>query len=556
MRKTAILIIYIILFWVVLPGVLVLSAIYFDKLLGFESNPALVAGILIMSIALPMLVISIAQFRIFSGKYPVSADPPKVFIRTGLYAVWRHPIYLFYGLTLLGSAMIWGSRGMLLITLPAFIVLEFVYGFIEEKILVKRFGDKYLNYKKITSIVIPRLYYWLKIPCFFLFAPLFSYKVSGKENIPDSPPFFLVSCHRNYIDPFFLAQGFPYPIRNITTFEMYRTGKTRWFFKALDCIPKKRYLNDYSTGREIVKAIRQDAVIGIYPEGERAWTETMNRLKPETLNLFHKFRDIPILPVKLQGSFFAWPMWGKGVRNARVRVEFQEIIQIDPDWDLKEIEDRLVAAIEPGDQDHPDFFCRSTRRIEDISKVIYRCPICMTFDSIKTAATGGVCLNCKAVLRIDERYRLNVSNGENQVSGSLDEVYKRIRVRSEDLSGLASGSFPGQFESHSKGEEHIIAFSEQAEVSMESFPKMKFLFKGDIILTNKRLVFESDSDSRSLTLEDLSSVTTESNIKLQIYDFRATKLYQVVFDRESVVKWQDLISETIKMELGRVPNLR
>jgi len=556
MKKYIILTAYIILFWIILAGIIVLSAKWMDSLAGFRSISGLVPGILIVGFAMPMLGISIFQFRKFSGKYPVSADPPEHFIRTGLYAVWRHPIYLFYTLVMIGIALVWGSGGMLFISIPAFILLETGYIIIEERILIRRFGNSYLNYRKITPVIIPRFYFWLKIPFFFLFRYLFSYKASGKVNIPDSPPFFLVSTHRNYLDPFYLAQALPYPIRYITTFEMYRSGKIRWFFKALDCIPKKRYLNDVATGREILRAISQDAVIGVFPEGERVWTGIMKNLKPETLNLFRKFSNIPILPVRLKGNFFAWPRWGKGFRRSHVSVEFMEPIFIDKSWDQNQVEERIAAAIDPGDLNHPDFYCRSKWSLEDLSKVIYRCPLCRSFESIILTEDRGECSKCKATIHMDARYNLIFRNEEEELKGSLEEIYRNLRISIEDLKGKSKEAIPGEFEALLGDDEHIMAFSEEIELSSETSRGMEVLYAGSMMLTNGRILFSKGSHSWSIPLETVSSVTTESNSKLQVYDTNEEKLYQLVFYRESVLKWQDLVSTAITKEFNHMPNLR
>jgi len=311
-----------------------------------------------------------------------------------------------------------------------------------------------------------------------------------------------------------------------------------------------------NTGREIIRAISQDAVIGVFPEGERAWTGAMNRLKPETLNLFHKFMHVPILPVKLKGNFFAWPRWGKGVRRARVVLSFQKPVLIDPAWDLKEIEDRLAEVIEPGDLKDEKFYCRSGNRAEDFSKVIYRCPLCYTFDSLLIIEEKCSCGQCDAILEIDERYQLKIQNNQKEIRGSLDEIYNKIRVRNGDLRGLADDQFPGEFSKHCKDDEYIIAFSNDVILYRETFPRMEKFFTASMVLTNMRLLFKSYSDHLSLDLGNLNSVTTESNFKLQLYNEANDRLYQVVFERESVLKWQDLISMTIRKEFNCMPNLR
>ena len=85
---------------------------------------------------------------------------------------------------------------------------------------------------------------------------------------------------------------------------------------------------------------------------------------------------------------------------------------------------------------------------------------------------------------------------------------------------------------------------------------MEILFKGMMMLTWKRLVFTKDSEFCSIQLEAVSSVTIEGNTKLQVYDSSKEKLYQLVFGRESVLKWQDLIAAAIEKEFKHIPNLR
>jgi len=557
-RQTFILCLYILLFWLCLPAILVLASIYLDSTLELNrsTSPAtIIMGVLILAVSVPLLIVSIYQFKKFGKKYPVSADPPSVFIQKGLYAVWRHPIYLFYTLTLYSSAILWGSRGMLWITLPAFIILEAIYILVEEKVLRKRFGKSYVNYTKKTRIIVPSFYQILRIPSFFLFKILFSCKVSNREKIPDSLPFFLISSHRNYLDPLYLAYALPYPIRYITTFEMFRNPKSRWFFKAMKCIPKKRYMNDVITGRLIIKALDHDDVIGIFPEGERSWTGTMNTLKPETLNLFRKFSHIPILPVKLIGNFYAWPRWGKSIRRAKLLVDIQSPIRVNPDWDMDELEERLVRAIEPVDLDKPEFHCRSGNWADDISIVLYRCPGCRQFDSVKVSGKNECrCDKCGTDLTVDSKYGLHFTSLRGETEGVLDEFYRQIKISDEDIRDLSERSFPVEYSQYSYGTEYLVAYTKECSFSQEFPPRMEALFEGDMILTNKRIIFGQGNMEISLLHENIGSVTIESNKKLHLYDTRKRQLYQAVFTRESALKWQDFIVSTMKKELDRIPN--
>jgi hypothetical protein len=101
-----------------------------------------------------------------------------------------------------------------------------------------------------------------------------------------------------------------------------------------------------------------------------------------------------------------------------------------------------------------------------------------------------------------------------------------------------------------------VAFSREAELSAETCPGMKTLATCRMMLTSQRLVFFEDSEIWSIPLEAVSSITIEGNYKLKVYDSSQRKLYQVVFGRESVLKWQDLIATVIVKEFGQTPNLR
>ena len=194
--------------------------------------------------------------------------------------------------------------------------------------------------------------------------------------------------------------------------------------------------------------------------------------------------------------------------------------------------------------------------MEDLSKVIYRCPLCSTFESLILTPNTGECSKCGASIEIDKRYHLHCKNEECELEGSLEEIYQNLRIRRDELEGLADRDLPGELEALCLDNEQIITFSEDVTLSAESFPGMEILFKGRMMLTWKRLVFTKDSEFCSIPLEAVSSVTIEGNTKLQVYDSSKEKLYQLVFGRESVLKWQDLIAAVIEKEFGHIPNLR
>lgn len=89
---------------------------------------------------------------------PVPVSPPPELVDTGPYAYVRNPMLSGIFLILFGVAFMMGSSSLLFVFTPAFMgctVLEFKL--IEEPELEKRLGQKYLDYKRRTPVLIPKI---------------------------------------------------------------------------------------------------------------------------------------------------------------------------------------------------------------------------------------------------------------------------------------------------------------------------------------------------------------------------------------------------------------
>ncbi len=94
-----------------------------------------------------MILVIVARFQL-GGSFSVSAQA-KELKTTGLYARFRHPVYLFGQFLLLGlvlcikSPMFYLAWGLLLI-------MQILRAKREEEVLEAKFGDEYREYKKKT----------------------------------------------------------------------------------------------------------------------------------------------------------------------------------------------------------------------------------------------------------------------------------------------------------------------------------------------------------------------------------------------------------------------
>jgi protein-S-isoprenylcysteine O-methyltransferase Ste14 len=73
---------------------------------------------------------------------------PKYFITKGPFKISRHPMYLGMAAVLFGESILLGSLIAFAFPIIFIILMEILFIPIEEKNLQKKFGRKYLNYKK------------------------------------------------------------------------------------------------------------------------------------------------------------------------------------------------------------------------------------------------------------------------------------------------------------------------------------------------------------------------------------------------------------------------
>ncbi len=549
MRKISTILSYIIVFWGIIPALILIGSSRLEILWESGFSPHPVAGIIVLLLSTPLLFITIVQYFKYSGELPVSAYPPKTILRRGVYNYWRHPIYLFYISSFFGIALILGSKAMLLIVLPAFTLLTWLYIHYEEKLLTKRFGKAYLYYKNRTGLVFPILYQLLRYPGLLLMKLLYHFQIRHKERIPLSPPYFVISEHKNYSDPILIGFAIQHPISYLTTYEMFRSSFMIKLMKLLSNIPRKRFKPDFGLNKRMLEALDKGAVIGIFPEGERSWTGETQHFKPEVLKLLLKKNDIPIVPVKIQGNYAAWPRWAKGFRRYKVVLEIKEPFFANSDFTMEELENSILKRL--GDSEKAEKIPPRIKGIgEGLEKVFYRCSECFEFNSFVPKENNLTCQKCGFSIHIADDLSISFQKKEILKQMSIAEYYKSIRVTADDNLFYES-------DANLEKNEFLVDLHESGicNLSMEHGIVFEPVLTGHLRLTEDRIVCQNNQGTCSFLFSDINSATTESNNKLQLYHSKG-QLYQLQFEKSSVLQWQDIITSAIYLKTSRLVNNR
>jgi protein-S-isoprenylcysteine O-methyltransferase Ste14 len=150
-----------ILFVIAVPFFLVVVSPYLDQALQL---PRFVHGLMNPFVGLPLIVIGVAfalwsiqaQFTLGKGT-PAPMMPTRKLVALGPYSYCRNPMTFGTLLFYLGTGVWIGSTSAVCLTLLIAVLLIMYIKVIEERELESRFGEEYLQYKRRTSFIVPRL---------------------------------------------------------------------------------------------------------------------------------------------------------------------------------------------------------------------------------------------------------------------------------------------------------------------------------------------------------------------------------------------------------------
>ena len=107
----------------------------------------------------------------------------------------------------------------------------------------------------------------------------FPAKYHGLENVPEQAPYIVISNHRSWVDPIYIASKLKkHPIRFLGKKELGGNKFTKWLSDKCRVILVDRNNSDMAAMRSCVNALKEGDVLGIFPEGTRHKEDTMQEL--------------------------------------------------------------------------------------------------------------------------------------------------------------------------------------------------------------------------------------------------------------------------------------
>ena len=143
------------------------------------------------------------------------------------------------------------------------------------------------------------VYQFIRLFLLAIFKIFFRIKINGKENLPEQGAVIVMSNHISGFDPPLLAAIFSRPLRFMAKKELFENSIIRFVLFLADAFPVDRSKNDITAVKTALSLLKNQEVLGLFPEGTRHPEGKIGNLKAGSVMLAIK-SGAPILPVGIK----------------------------------------------------------------------------------------------------------------------------------------------------------------------------------------------------------------------------------------------------------------
>lgn len=135
-----------------------------------------------------------------------------------------------------------------------------------------------------------------------MFKIFFKIEVKGIENVPKDGKVILCSNHANNLDPMLISIVVPRKINWMAKKELFKNKTISFLIRKLGSFPVDRDGTDITAIKNALRVLKNDEVLGIFPEGTRVSSIDLENAKPGVALLSIK-SQATVVPVLIESNY-------------------------------------------------------------------------------------------------------------------------------------------------------------------------------------------------------------------------------------------------------------
>ena len=319
-------------------------------------------------------------------------------------------------------------------------------------------------------------------------------------------PVILLASHASRLEFIYMLYGFKRnDVNMVCGYQNILKKGIYGLFIRLGIISKYLYQPDIACTKNILKILKNNGTIGIFPEGIQSTSGSTQPINPATAQLIKKSKATVIVSTS-KGAYLATNRYSKDRKKGYIGIEYS--LAFTPEM-LDNLNEEQIYAKLLEKIKYNDFEYNKTARNKyigkkpnafGIDKILYKCPECKTEYSLYTEEDTIKCKCCGLEVKVNEYYDLVSTN--NKIPMDIDKWYKWQRrcVAKEIINDNFELSFTGSLANLRLDKLRKEPNNRQIlSIGTATLTKEGLLFKG--VLNNQTVDFEfSPKSLYSLTL--------------------------------------------------------
>ena len=261
-------------------------------------------------------------------------------------------------------------------------------------------------------------------------------KMAGIE-----PPYLLFVTHASMLDfPAMYTAVAPHDANNVVAIDAVRDVGD-WLMRKLGCICKRKFVKDLNLIRNMrYCAENYNSIVCLYPEARYSLDGTTGFL-PDSLGKMGKLLKVPVVVLRLYGTFISSPQWNKEEQRLPILCELECVADGEEIKTIsaEELNERVHRAMQRDDyayQRENGIELTYPRRANGLHNILYQCPHCGMEFKMESSGTRLWCTSCGKAWQMTELGTLAAEEGETEFSHIPDwTAWERQNVRAEVRAG-------------------------------------------------------------------------------------------------------------------------
>ncbi|MCQ2534365.1 MAG: 1-acyl-sn-glycerol-3-phosphate acyltransferase [Clostridia bacterium] len=224
-----------------------------------------------------------------------------------------------------------------------------------------------------------------------------------QDYLKEEGPIVVLGNHPSYLDPIIMERlTHGRPLNFVTGEFLFRSKAWNHIFKSGGAIPKKQFVVDTLAVKSMMKVLKRNGVIGVFPEGTRFIDGKSIGFDDGIAKLIKKV-NASIYVMRTHGAYLTFPRWSKsGGRRGKITAEFEYKLKSSEveKMSVEEVHQFILKALDYNENDYarennPSH--KSRELASGLQNVAYACPRCKSeFTMTYNKKAGGDIITCSS----------------------------------------------------------------------------------------------------------------------------------------------------------------